>query len=53
MMRLSLQPNEAYGGGDNTNTHDDKRKDISCPGRRFIENLQFHVDKPVFRTDGA
>jgi hypothetical protein len=38
--------NEAYSGGDNTNTHDDKRKDISCPGRHFIENLQFHMDQP-------
>jgi hypothetical protein len=46
MMRESLQPNETYGGGDNTATHDDDRKEISCPGRHFIEDLEFHTSQP-------
>ena len=39
-----MQPNETYGCGDDTDTHDDERKEISCPGRHFIEDLQFHTE---------
>ena len=49
MMRQSLQPNETYDCSDNTDPHDDNRQEISCPGRHFIENLQFHMNELVFR----